>query len=342
MACGLGDWSAAFPTGISFSREILFSLKKSPPNPFPRVRVAMHRRLKRLPLGSLGERLVEKGVVYAEDFFNKTDVQLLNLLGASVGELEALYAVVCSHVTPCPKTALDMLKAESPSLFLSRTPPVRFDAGMVTELVGAPGMGKTQACLTLTATVGRTASVVYIDTESAFSPSRLIEIAAKRFPREFSSPGALQGLTSRVKVFSAPSAADLCRVVNKLENVVIEQKSRLVILDSIAAPMRAGFTRDRTPERQKLLVELASKLKHTAESLRVPVVVTNQVTTKSADGTDGRLAAALGIAWAHAVNTRYHLRTGASSDTRVCVTAKSPTSPSATVEYNVTGAGFTV
>ena len=53
----------------------------------------------------------------------------------------------------------------------------------------------------------------------------------------------------------------------------------------------------------------ASRLKYLAEAFRIPILVTNQVTTYIGDGgsgggSGGHLTAALGTLWAHAVNTR--------------------------------------
>lgn len=58
-----------------------------------------------------------------------------------------------------------------------------------------------------------------------------------------------------------------------------------------------------------MISKQAAILKTISESFDVPVVVTNQVTTRFGAGSkqDGALVAALGPMWAHAVNTRITL-----------------------------------
>ena len=54
--------------------------------------------------------------------------------------------------------------------------------GQVTELVGLPGMGKTQMCIQLASSVLlNNQKVVYIDTEGSFSSLRLNQMMGGRF-----------------------------------------------------------------------------------------------------------------------------------------------------------------
>ena len=86
-------------------------------------------------------------------------------------------------------------------------------------------------------------------------------------------------------------------------------------------PAHARLGRDGTPTDGARLAGCpyclqASRLKYLAEAFRIPVLVTNQVTTQWGEaaafgsggggggGSEGHLTAALGTLWAHAVNTR--------------------------------------
>ena len=67
-----------------------------------------------------------------------------------------------------------------------------------------------------------------------------------------------------------------------MEAAVAQHHAGVVVVDSIAALMRAEFgAKGQVVERQELLGSQASVLKHLAESFRLPVVVTNQVGSAS-------------------------------------------------------------
>ena len=121
-----------------------------------------------------------------------------------------------------------------------------------------------------------------------------------------------------------------------------------LILDSIAF-----FARQQIAQRNELLGEVSSSLKSLSSRLHVACVVTNQVTTKfvrDRDSTgvaragaanEAELVAALGVAWAHAVNTRFLLQTDP-ADHRFITVGKSPMYPGARFHYMLTAAGFNV
>lgn len=108
-----------------------------------------------------------------------------------------------------------------------------------------------------------------------------------------------------------------------LQTAVIALGINLIIIDSIAALVRADFGPQDIPQRQKLLGQQASALKLLAESFQIPVLVTNQITTKfnnSSGGYDtGSLVPALGPMWAHAVNTRLTLTREEGASNALCL-----------------------
>lgn len=106
------------------------------------------------------------------------------------------------------------------------------------------------------------------------------EIATRRFPERFSSPEALERLTASVTVLTPTTSTELVQRLNALEGSIIEGGAKLVIIDSIAALARLDFSRDQIVERQNALGQLAAKLKRLAEAFRIPILVTNQVTTR--------------------------------------------------------------
>ncbi|KAJ1925974.1 DNA repair protein RAD51 [Tieghemiomyces parasiticus] len=275
----------------------------------------------------------------------------------------------------------------------------------VTEVVGAPGCGKTQLCLTLTVRTalplnlgGTDGHVLYFDTEGAFSATRLQEITAHIIELQgaIASPDLLATVTDRVHVASLDSVQQFRERLRSLEGFIVQHKIKLILVDSIAFIMRrhlnqraseeggplgdvlhkrprlAGDDRNTLPD---LLTWEASSLKHIAETFSIPVVVTNQVTTRFArprvlgvpsmsdidvheDGLS--TSAALGNTWAHLVTTRLTVRTLASPETggrpspastgatvhrpivvaRAITIAKSPIAPACQFPYVITPAGF--
>lgn len=101
---------------------------------------------------------------------------------------------------------------------------------------------------------------------------------------------------------------------------------RLLIVDSIAAPMRRDFGSDSAPQRSAAVFKCAQTLKRLAETLHLAVIVINQVgannTTRSTTSTDNfdsnsniitqdqgmTVKAALGVSWHHCVSTRLFLQ----------------------------------
>jgi RecA/RadA recombinase len=54
------------------------------------------------------------------------------------------------------------------------------EAGVITQVYGPPGSGKTQLCHTLSVMLPSNYKVIYIDTEGSFRPERIKEIANAR------------------------------------------------------------------------------------------------------------------------------------------------------------------
>lgn len=86
---------------------------------------------------------------------------------------------------------------------------------------------------------------------------------------------------------------------------------RIVILDSIAAPMRRDFGANSAAQRSAAVFKCAQILKRLAHELQVAVIVINQVglgnlDVKNIETFDDKVSikAALGISWHHCVSTR--------------------------------------
>ena len=90
--------------------------------------------------------------------------------------------------------------------------------------------------------------------------------------------------------------------------------------------------------RQRQLVQIANRLKYLAETYKLAVLVTNQITS-SFQEVGRSIKAALGVTWAHAINSRFLLSNEGSKN--VITIAKSPSQPLRSFPYEISKAGFT-
>ena len=124
-------------------------------------------------------------------------------------------------------------------------------------------------------------------------------------------------------VYSPGSTSELASIINRIEEEILQRNQealdsgtkfpvRLIVLDSIAAPVRRDFGSDSAPQRVSSLMQIAQTLKRLADQLQVAVVVVNQVglekDLKSSKRTNGSdyvaVRAALGTSWHHCLSTR--------------------------------------
>ncbi|KAM3691714.1 hypothetical protein ACB098_08G033600 [Castanea mollissima] len=245
--------------------------------------------------------------------------------------------------------------------------------GVLTELVGPAGIGKTQFCLKLSLLAslpaiygGLDGHVMYIDVESKFSSRRLIEIGVKSFPEIFQRKEMAQEMAGRIHVLRPASLSEftesepsVIKIVTSLQQIkvsLLQNQVKLLVIDSMAALVTGEF--EHGAPRQNTLGWHVSFIKSLAEFSRIPVVVTNQVRSQSRDETchyffqvqswnetiedrtrhDSHLVAALGINWAHAVTIRLVLE--AKSGQRFIKVAKSPISPPLAFPFNITSSGI--
>lgn len=210
---------------------------------------------------------------------------------------------------------------------------------------------------------GLEGAVVYIDTESAFSAERLIEIAESRFPSYFNTEEKLLLTSSKVHLYRELSCDEVMQRIESLEEDIISKGVKLVIIDSVASVVRKEFDtqlQGNMKERNKFLAREASLLKYVAEEFSIPVILTNQITThlsgaltsqadlvspaddlSLSEGSSGSscVTAALGNTWSHNVNTRLILQY-LDSKRRQILIAKSPVAPFASFVYTIKDEGL--
>ncbi|XP_061853824.1 DNA repair protein RAD51 homolog 2 [Colius striatus] len=343
------------------------------------------KKLRRARLSQeLCERLSRHQITTCQDFLCLSLLELMKVTGQSYYDVKKLLSKVSQACAPKMQTAYEMKlrKSVNPSsAFLSTTLHGLDEVlhggvpcGSLTEVTSPPGCGKTQFCIMMSvlATLpvsmgGLDGAVVYIDTESAFSAERLVEIAGNRFPSYFDSDEKLFSMTCSVHLYRELTCDSVLKRILSLEEEMISKKVKLVIIDSVASVVRKEFDtklQGNLAERSNFLAKGASVLKYLAEEFSIPVILTNQITTSlssgliqadlvspaddlslsegaSGSGTkeSGGVTAALGNTWSHSVNTRLILQYH-DSPLRQLLVAKSPVAPFSAFFYTIEKSGL--
>ncbi|KAM4647921.1 DNA repair protein RAD51 homolog 3 isoform 1-T1 [Amazona ochrocephala] len=223
----------------------------------------------------------------------------------------------------------------------------------ITEVCGAPGVGKTQLCMQLAVDVqipecfgGVAGEAVFIDTEGSFIVDRVVDIAAAcvqhchliaEAHQEEDHLKALEtfsveSILSHIYYFRCRDYIELLAQVYLLPDFLLEHsKVRLVVVDGIAFPFRHDF--EDLSLRTRLLNGLAQQLIIIANDHKSAVVLTNQMTTRIGQS-QSTLVPALGESWGHAATVRLIFHWDNSQ--RLATLYKSPSQKESTVPYHIT------
>ncbi|MFO7793760.1 MAG: DNA repair and recombination protein RadB [Candidatus Nanohaloarchaea archaeon] len=140
------------------------------------------------------------------------------------------------------------------------------EKGVITNVYGESGTGKTNFAVQVAAEVAKNGKVAYIDTEGGFSPERMKQIADEE---------ALENLVIRNPVdFEQQEDA-----VDQLEELVEDENIDLVVLDSAVSLYRLKVDGDNAQEMNQKLSNQLSELSKIARTNNIPVIITNQVYT---------------------------------------------------------------
>ncbi|XP_021259425.1 DNA repair protein RAD51 homolog 2 isoform X3 [Numida meleagris] len=263
------------------------------------------KKLRRAKLSQeLCERLSRYQITTCQDFLCLSLVELMKVTGQSYRNVQKLLRKVSLACAPKMQTAYEMKvrRSVNPSAAFLPTSLHSLDkvlhggipCGSLTELTSPPAYGKTQFCITMSvlATLpvsmgGLDGAVIYIDTESAFSAERLIEIAGNRFPTYFNTDEKLFCMTRSIHLYRELTCDSVLKRIKSLEEEIISKKIKLIIIDSVASVVRKEFDtklQGNLAERSNFLARGASLLKYLAEEFSIPVILTNQITTSLSNG----------------------------------------------------------
>ncbi|XP_011295875.1 DNA repair protein RAD51 homolog 3 [Musca domestica] len=188
--------------------------------------------------------------------------------------------------------------------------------GHITELCGSSGTGKTQVCLQLCINVqlpreagGLGGKAYFIDTNQAFSPFRLKEIAQHmeaRLQRNFAKSTNFNVATilDSISYVYCNNYRDLIASVLNLHNILQEDEEcpiKLIVIDSYAFVLRQL---DDVDLRTRVNYEILTDLHNLAMKYGVAIVITNELTTRCRDNQNWFVCPALGDTHSHKINTR--------------------------------------
>ncbi|GFP95670.1 DNA repair protein rad51 homolog 2 [Phtheirospermum japonicum] len=305
---------------------------------------------------SIAHVFAARNIITAKDALSLSEFELMELLDVGLDDVMKAVAHISEIACPHYQTALSLLAQRTQNEHLAGHLPTRLkglDAalcggipfGVVTELVGPAGIGKTQFCLKLALLAslpiscgGLGGRVIYVDVESKFSSRRMIEMGFSSVPEIFKMEGLAQEMAGRILVLRPTSLSEFTDNLQQIKVSVLQHNVKLLIIDSMAALSSGSL----------------------AECYRIPVVVTNQVRSQGRDEAsryifqgqsrsdtiedpskfDSHLVAALGIHWAHAVSIRLVLESR--SGQRIIKIAKSSISPSVGFSFNITSSGISL
>jgi RecA/RadA recombinase len=142
--------------------------------------------------------------------------------------------------------------------------------GMVTDIYGQSGTGKSQLCFTICARIAeyfnniQQVSVVFVDTGGTFRPERITEIA------EIGNKKS--DILDRILVVRSLSSTDQINSINRLADI----NPRLLIIDGVASLFTAEY---RGAARHLALMKHLHELSLAAIRFRCAIVITNMVRT---------------------------------------------------------------
>lgn len=301
-----------------------------------------------------------------EDFLLLSDTELLERMGnVPLHKIQEERARAVKDLCPEHKTVWQMREEEQKSVQHVSTTLKSLDrclrggipSGKITEFVGPATVGKSQFCFSiaiLTAAPerfgGTGRAVIYFDTEGKLSLARVTAIIERRWRCHGSDLENIKaGILENLLIIKPDNSAQLMQSFQELGSKVQASRASLVIIDSIAAILRADFGHSEIIQRQNFVGEQASQLKHIAHTFSIPVLVTNQVTASLGSGSEtvvgdshsvlyDNVIPALGTKWAHCVNTRISLERVRNK--RAARIRKSPSCANDVIYYKITDFGI--
>lgn len=141
--------------------------------------------------------------------------------------------------------------------------------GVLTQIYGPPGSGKTNIALMAVANASVQGKVLYVDSEGGFSVERLRQITR----------GKLEKVMENVILTKPTTFSEQQSSVRKIEGVVKDNQVVFVVFDSIGNLFRLEEGRDVRAFGREL-----AQLLRISRKYEIPILLTNQVFTDIESG----------------------------------------------------------
>ncbi|MFX1294182.1 MAG: DNA repair and recombination protein RadA [Promethearchaeota archaeon] len=183
------------------------------------------------------------------------------------------------------------------------------EAQAITEVYGEYRTGKTQIAHQLAVNVqlpleksGLNGGVIYIDSEGTFRPERIVQMAtAKNLDPE--------KILENIQVARVYNSDHQMFVVEKAQEIIIDNNIKLIIVDSVTSHFRAEYMgRENLPTRQGKLNKHLHTLQRMADIYSCIVLITNQAMANPAAFFGDPTRAVGGHVLAHVPQTRLYLK----------------------------------
>lgn len=243
------------------------------------------------------ETLLQLNLIICEKWVISPLPDLIEQTGLTLSEIKMIQAKASQKLCPRILQVTPSIEEGFDWSFGSRNLDVSFGCllkeGKVLEIWGASGSGKTQLALQMCSAIPPEYCSAYISTEGSISTSRLFDICSAR------------GMTS------ANCDMQTCTTVDSFSDCVLRQLPlllatkpvKLVVIDSIAAPFRAGEVEGGGVRRAQKIRSIGQQLKYLSSEYKLLVVVLNQATDHPTKGTQP----ALGMTWSYLINSRLRI-----------------------------------
>ncbi|CAF1448021.1 unnamed protein product [Adineta steineri] len=225
--------------------------------------------------------------------------------------------------------------------------------GVITELCGNPGSGKSNLCTQLCVSVqmkfgvtsDNTGTAIYIDTEGSFVPIRLQNMAMdaeNHYRNENKNPLntiSIEQILKNVTYFRCMNVSELIACLHQIKQIMTPERNvKLIILDSLAHPIRSIIDGDHLT-RHKYTVRIVTMLQKLALDYNCAVVVVNHMIAKvGSPKNEAYCAPALGDAFGHMSQLRIQLSW--KMNKREVRVLKSPHLPELSTFFRITDEGI--